>query len=132
MGRTVKHVLVIAALAAGIAGCASKSESIAPAYVSPMQYSGYDCRDLSIEASRLSSQAAQAMGQQDSRASRDAVATGVALVLFWPAAFFISGDGASSYEVARLKGEMNALQQASHQQRCGIDFRPSGQPHWMR
>jgi hypothetical protein len=50
------------------------------------------------------------------------VATGVALVLFWPAAFFIKGDGPAAAELGRLKGEYEALERVSNQKRCGLRF----------
>jgi hypothetical protein len=59
---------------------------------------------------------------QDEKASSDAVATGVALVIFWPAAFFIKGDGATAAELGRLNREFEALERASNERRCGLHF----------
>lgn len=75
--------VVAAALALSLpaAGCASRSEDVAAAYVSPMAYSSYSCRELNAEAQRVSS--AAAAGMQDSARTRDAVATTAALVVFW-------------------------------------------------
>lgn len=87
-----------------------------------MIYMDFSCSEISHEAQRLSQRAALAAGEQDRKSTNDAVATGVAVVLFWPAAFLIKGDGAASTEVARLKGEMDAIEQASHMKRCGIAF----------
>jgi uncharacterized protein YceK len=114
-------VSIVVALA--MAGCASKSENIAAAYVSPNQYASYTCKMLEEEATRVSSRAIAASGAQDSKATNDAVATGVGVVLFWPALFLIKGEGAGAAEVARLKGEMDAIEQASIQKRCSIQFR---------
>ena len=47
----------------------------------------------------------------------------VSLVLFWPAAFMIRGNGESAAELGRLKGEMQAIEQANIQKNCGINFR---------
>jgi hypothetical protein len=47
---------------------------------------------------------------------------GVSLVLFWPAIFFVGGDNASAAEVARLKGEMQAIEQANIAKNCGMQF----------
>lgn len=118
----VRYALILAALASG---CASKSDNIAAAYVSPNAYASFSCSQLQEEAIRISNRAAAASGAQDSKASNDAVATGVAVVLFWPAAFLIKGDGAGAAEVARLKGEMEAIEHASIQKRCGLQFRRS-------
>jgi hypothetical protein len=116
----------LAALAASIsliaAGCASRSEDVAASYVSPTSYASYSCRELREEAQRVSSAAATAAGIQDSQRTKDAVATTAAIVIFWPAAFFVGGDNAKTAELARLKGQMQAIEQASIQKRCGITF----------
>ena len=65
---------------------------------------------------------AVASGAQDQKATNDAVATGVGAVLFWPALFFIKGDAASSQEIAQLKGDMDAIEQANIQKKCGLQF----------
>lgn len=111
-----------------IAGCAKKSTDIAAQYVSPMQFQSYSCSQITEEAQRVSEYSARAMLVQNKTASSDAVATGVALVLFWPAAFFVSGNGANAAELARLKGQMDALQSASIQKDCGLEFRKAPLP----
>ena len=103
--------------------CAKKSENISAAYVSPLNYQNLSCRQIEAEARRVSSRTVEISGVQDKKAENDAVATGVALVLFWPAAFFIKGDKETSAELARLKGEMDALEQASIKKKCNIVFR---------
>jgi len=105
-----------------LAGCATRSGDIAAAYVSPTQYQSYSCAQLREEAARVSSRAAIASGAQDQNATNDAVATGVALVLFWPAAFMVKGNSANAQEVAQLKGDMDAIEQANIQKKCGIEF----------
>ena len=55
--------------------------------------------------------------RQDDVAENDAVAMGVGMVLFWPALFFIESDDHSA-EVARLKGEVEAIEIASIQKDC--------------
>lgn len=105
------------------AGCASSSTEIQPQYVSHLQYQHLSCQQIGAEAQRVSRRVAEVSGVQDEKASSDAVATGVALVLFWPAAFFIKGDGATAAELGRLKGEFEALEQMSIQKRCGLQFK---------
>lgn len=106
-----------------LCGCASSAENIAPAYISPMIYQDYDCSQLAAEAERVSSAAARMAGVQDKKASNDAVATGVAVVLFWPAAFMVSGgDGQTAAELAKLKGQKDAIEQVAIQKKCGIQF----------
>ena len=75
------------------------------------------------EAARVSARAAEASGAQNQKANNDAIATGVGAVLFWPALFFIKGDAASAQQVAQLKGDMDAIEQANIQKQCGIEFK---------
>jgi hypothetical protein len=118
----MKQAVIGAMGAAALCGCASNSSDISAAYVSPTGYMSYSCPQLHEEASRVSARAAAVMGAQDTKARNDAVATGVGLVLFWPALFFIKGDSTSAAEVSRLKGEMEAIEQTSVRKNCGIQF----------
>jgi len=119
--KTMKSIAVILA-AAVLAGCATRANDVAPAYVSPLTYDRFSCDQLRDEATRVSSRAIAATGAQNRRATNDAVATGVTLILFWPAVFLVRGDGAQAAELARLKGEMDAIEQASTGKGCGIEF----------
>jgi hypothetical protein len=75
-----------------------------------------------MEAQSISSRAAQVSGAQDQKRSNDQVATGIAIVVFWPAAFLVGGDGPQAAELAQLKGQMVAVEQMSIQKKCGIQF----------
>lgn len=119
--RIHRHSVAIG-IACMAAACASSSEDIGAAYVSPLQYQHYDCNQIALESQRVSSRASALAGEVDSNATGDAVAMGVGLVLFWPALFFIDGDGPQANEYAQLKGEYTALQQASVEKKCSIGF----------
>ena len=106
-----------------LAGCATRAENITASYTSTVGYSGLSCNQIRGEAQAISQAATAASGAQNSKATKDAVAVGVALVVFWPAVFFVGGDGAQAAEVARLKGEMQAIETASRRKGCGIAFR---------
>ncbi len=49
--------------------------------------------------------------------------TTIGVVLFWPSLFFIGGDKGNAAEVARLKGEMQAIEQANVSKNCGMQFK---------
>ena len=119
--RTTISVALMSAMT--LSACADKSENIQSTYISPLQYQNYSCRQLGEEGARVSARASQIAGVQDKNAQNDAVATGVSLVLFWPALFFIGGNKENAAELARLKGEMEAIEKASIQKNCGISFR---------
>lgn len=117
-----RTIVATAALAALVSGCATNPKDIAPAYVSPVLYQNLSCEQLALEAQRVSTAAAAATGQQQSQAGKDAAMVGVGLVLFWPALFFIGGDKGAAAEIARLKGEMQAIEQANIAKNCGMQF----------
>lgn len=117
MGR-----ISILLLCGALAGCASKADDISASYVSPILYQNLTCEQLALEATNVSQRAAVAAGVQDKKAGQDAAAVAVGAVLFWPALFLAKGDGAGAAEVARLKGEMQAIETASVQKNCGIVF----------
>jgi hypothetical protein len=93
-----------------------------------MMYQSYNCQQLAAEAQRVSAAAAAASGTQDSQATKDAVATTAAVIIFWPAAFFVQGDKQNAAQLAQLKGEMDAIQQTSIQKQCGIQFQAAPPP----
>jgi hypothetical protein len=76
-----------------------------------------------MEAQAISAKAAELSGAQDQKRTNDQIATGVAIVVFWPAAFLVGGDGQVAAQLAQLKGQLNAVEQASIQKKCGIQFR---------
>ena len=117
----MRFVLIVA-LGLTVAGCATHANDISAAYVSPIQYQSYTCAQLQEEAARVSARAAVASGAQDQKANNDAVAIGVGVILFWPALFFIKGDAASAQEIAQLKGDMDAIEQANIQKKCGLQL----------
>ena len=48
--------------------------------------------------------------------------TTAAVVVFWPAAFFVGGDKQTAAELANMKGQMTAIEQASIAKKCNIRF----------
>ncbi|MBR1089925.1 hypothetical protein JQ621_20880 [Bradyrhizobium manausense] len=114
--------LSVAVFATALAGCASSSSDITATYVSPVQYQQYNCQQLSLEAQAVSARAATLSGAQDSQRTKDQVATGVAVVIFWPAAFLVGGDKQTAAELGQMKGQMVAIEQASIAKKCNIQF----------
>ena len=113
-------IAALLAIAMASTGCATASRDIASASVSPLQYQSFDCDQLSAESMRINSRASQLAGRLDEAASNDKALTGVGLVLFWPALFFLGGTKQQEAEYARLKGESEAVQQVAIQRRCSL------------
>ena len=104
-------------LLCALTGCASKAQNISAAYVSPLLYQSFNCTQVGDEIGRVSRKVMEVSGQQDNTANKDAVAVGVGLVIFWPALFFLAG-GEHKDELARLKGEYDALESVAVSKEC--------------
>lgn len=72
-----------------------------------------------MEMMRVSHRVNEVAGVQDSQATKDSVALGVGLVVFWPALFFMIGKDQEE-ELARLKGEYEALETVAIQKECDV------------
>jgi hypothetical protein len=117
----MKRFLIIAvSTSVFLSGCATSSSEIASSFSSPLQYQAYDCNQLALEDSEVVDRVSQLGGSIDHRATNDKVAMGVGLVLFWPALFFIKGDGEQAAEYARLKGEHEAITRSAIVKGCGV------------
>lgn len=113
-----KALATLCSVATALAGCASSSQDIATAYVTPLQYQGYDCAQLAAESERIQARVVQLGGRLDQAAANDKAIMGVGLILFWPALFALGGTKEQEAEYARLKGEFEALQQALVTKKC--------------
>ena len=98
-------------------GCASKASNISATYISPLQYQSYNCIQVGQEIGRVSRKVMEISGKQDSASTKDAVAMTVGLIVFWPALFFMIG-GDKKDELARLKGEYDALESIAIAKEC--------------
>ena len=85
-------------------------------------YQNHTCAQLAQEAQGISARAAVVSGAQDQKRTNDAIATTVAVIVFWPAAFLVGGDGPTAAELGQLKGQMTAVEQASIAKKCNIQF----------
>jgi hypothetical protein len=72
------------------------------------------------EAQGVSQRAAAPSGVQDQKRTNNGLATAAAI--FWPAAFFVGGDKQTAAELAQMKGQMVAIEQASITKKCAIQF----------
>lgn len=100
-------------------GCATRSKNISASYVSPVEYSHLDCDQIRMELVRVNRRLSDMVTKQDKEATKDAVALGVGLVVFWPALFFMMSSGEKE-EIARLKGTYEALETLAIEKRCGF------------
>jgi len=122
MANFAFHLFCSTLLVIGLVGCASSANKIRPTYVSPLQYKDLSCKQIAQEAERVTRRAAEVAGVQDRKATEDAVATTVGVLVLWPTLFFIEGDGQTASELARLKGEFEALEKTAIEKDCGLQF----------
>ena len=101
-----------------IAGCATHPDAIAPAYVSPLQYSNCDCDQIRMELVRVNAKIMEVAGVQERTANKDDAAMAVGIILFWPALLFLASGDNRKEELARLKGEYDCLESLAIQKRC--------------
>lgn len=112
----MKPILALTAVAT-LAACAPDPSTVAATYVSPVAYGGLTCSQLNAEAARLSARLAEVTGKQEAAAVSDAVDAVVSAFIFWPALLWI-GSKDQSPELARLRGEAEALQSAATARGC--------------
>jgi hypothetical protein len=103
-----------------LSGCATEPDD---GPTSASDFTLFDCPQLREQAQRVSVAALDAAGLHDRRAGDPAV-TKNGIVVFWPAAFMATGQGAQADELSRLKTEFEAIQQTSMQKNCPIRFQP--------
>ncbi len=112
--------LIAAMLAASmLSACASSPDKISPSYVSPLEFSNLDCDQIRSELFRVSDHVREVSGVQARAHTRDEVAMGVGLVVFWPALFFLM-EGDKKEELGRLKGQYDALDDAAIRNKCPV------------
>ena len=105
-----------------ISGCAKNTSELQTAYVSPLVYADYSCKQLSGEMGRITRRVGDLGHSINENAEGDSVAMGVGLVLFWPALFFIDGDSPEAQEYSRLKGEYEAVEKTAIKNECDIEL----------
>ena len=118
MKNIYKSIICYIAIIGLLAGCATAGKDVVAMYVSPIQYSNYDCEQLRAELIRINVRVNQMTGRLDTAASNDAAIMGVGMILFWPALFALGGTKQQEAELSRLKGEYEALQSAANGKKC--------------
>ena len=112
----LKHLAFALPLLA--AGCAQAPADIMPTYVSPTTYQGFTCAQMNSEANAINTALNSLLGAQQTASENDAALTAATLILFWPAAFFVTGGTDNADEIANLRGQSIALADAARQRGC--------------
>jgi len=118
------HFMILAALVVlPITACAKSPDSISASYVSEVGYQNWSCAQLGEEAARLSAALASASVQQENARTTDTVG----VILIGLPVSSLSGDNIAP-EIARLKGETEAVRKASMTKACGSQQTASTRP----
>lgn len=107
----MRALIVLTTLA--LAACAQSPESIQPAYSSEVPYMGWTCDQLGQESTNLSQALVQASRQQEDARTGDTVGV---IFLGLPVSS-MSGSNVAP-EIARLKGEINAVRRVGIKKNC--------------
>lgn len=111
-------ILVSCALAAVLAGCATRAVDVAPAPANPADFATWGCARIDDEQDAVQQRAADVAYAVDERAGNNILALGVGVTVFWPALFAMRPAGLEAADLARLKGRFEALQTAARQKGC--------------
>ncbi len=123
MRNVYKNSLVCAIGFSALVGCATPPEEMHAAYVSPTQFNGLNCAQLSEELERVSGREIELHAQLKTLADDDATQMGVGLILLWPTLFFLEGgDGVQAAEYSRLKGEGDAVEKMMIRNQCSNEL----------
>lgn len=108
----MKSLMLTAFVAAAVlvSGCAKKADNIEPAAISTAKYDGWSCSKLAREKAFVDEALVRTSASQDKAASNDAL---MVFIIGVPT----SGGGVPG-EVARLKGEQEALRRSMVEKNC--------------
>jgi len=103
-----------------VSGCAKTPDRITATYVSPALFQEQSCTTLLAERNRIVTELDQLVAGQQKASATDAVATGIALVLFWPAALTLGVTKDNASALSSAKGHYDAISTAMQQKGCHI------------
>jgi hypothetical protein len=113
--KTLILILAVTLLTA----CASSPKNMQASHVSSVRYQNYSCEQIRTETYDTQSRISQLYASLKSEADGDNAQFVVGMLIFWPALFFLEGgDGAEAAEYSRLKGELQAMENASMYKSC--------------
>ena len=122
-GRNLNTIIKCAALSSlsVLVACSSapKATEVTAAYVPSAQYSAMDCKQLLNETESVRRSIPALESAVDKHRSNQTGVEVVTWVLFWPAAFLLDKGEASSSQLAKAKGELEAISLAMRGKNCG-------------
>ncbi|AAV95315.1 hypothetical protein KQ247_19125 [Ruegeria pomeroyi] len=121
--KSIKFSAILA-ISGLVAGCAQQPNQVAASYVSPSTYDGRSCANLLQERNEIVGRVNQLTSEQKEAATTDAVLTGVALVVFWPAAIGLAATKDNATALSAAKGNYDAITAKMTQKGCALPPEP--------
>jgi hypothetical protein len=115
-------------LAVTLTACASRPDNIQAKYVSPITYSAWSCDQLADEDHRVQSEVIRVSDIQRGNANAD-TAMVVGSIFLWPVLIGLAATTDHKDEVARLKGEYDAVEQEQKIKSCTVAPPPAPAIH---
>lgn len=119
-----KKSIAAACAALTLNACATYPGNIQPAYVSPAKYAATKCEQIAAERNRVEPELRVLEEKQRGQANTDTALMTVGLLIFWPAMIAPAFGQKHNAEIARLKGEVKALDEAARANGCGAGSPP--------
>lgn len=113
--RTISAATIAAIL---LPACATRPENVVASHVSSSRYYERTCKSLAREYDEVQDALRAQSVKLDNKATQDAVVTGVGVILFWPVLFALGNNAGLEGDVARLKGEEQAIRRQMREQDC--------------
>ena len=113
--RTAVALTIAATL---LPGCATRPENVAASHVSSSRYTDRTCKSLARELDEVQDALRAQSAKLNDKATQDAVVTGVGMILFWPVLFALGNNSGLEGDVARLKGEEQAIRRQMREADC--------------
>lgn len=99
---------------------AKTSSEVAPELISPSMYRGMSCGELRAEAQSVKNATPALAAAVDKEYNNDKALEAVAWILFWPAALAMDGNDAEAAQLARAKGQLEAITAQMRSKGCRI------------
>lgn len=100
--------------------CASRPENVVASHVSTSRYADRTCKSLARELDEVQDALRAQSAKLNDKATQDAVVTGIGVVLFWPVLFALGNNAGLEGDVARLKGEEQAIRKQMRDADCEL------------
>jgi hypothetical protein len=111
----------LAAILIILASCGPSQAELRSTYVPPFPYLELDCPQLAREARAVSSRSDKLAGLAQSNPILKGNENNSTTIL-WPKAFSLVGNNSIADQLALMRGQMIAIEEASIRRQCSIQF----------